>query len=92
MIVIVTVMLAFTVHWPANAKVAIAVVGLLIALVVRDRLVVREYRVDHGLDVRTGEPEVLGYDNENPAEDGERTDDEVRADDWERADDRRGPV
>jgi hypothetical protein len=48
LIVMVTVMLAFTVHWPANAKVAIAVVGLLIALVVRDRLVVREYRVDQG--------------------------------------------
>lgn len=82
----VTVMLAFTVHGPANAKVAIAVVGLLIALVVRDRLVVREYRVDHGLDLRTGEPEVLGYDNAEPADDREQS---IAA---ERTDDGRGPA
>lgn len=92
LIVMVTVMLAFTVHWPANAKVAIAVVGLLIALVVRDRLVVREYRVDHGLDVRTGEPEVLGYDNAERADDRELADDAEQNGHWERADDGRGPA
>lgn len=75
MIVIVTAILAYNMHWSANAKVTVAVVGLLIALVVRDRLVLREYRVDHGLDPRTGEPEVLGYDNTEPVDDGLPADD-----------------
>lgn len=70
LIIAVSILMAYNVHWPANVKVTIAVVGLLIALVVRDRLVVREYRVDDGLDTRTGEPEVLGYDNEERADDG----------------------
>ncbi|UQN28653.1 hypothetical protein [Brachybacterium kimchii] len=69
-IIIVTLVLAYNAHWAANVKVTVTAVGLLIALVVRDRLVVREYRVDHGLDTRTGEPEVLGYDNEERADDG----------------------
>jgi hypothetical protein len=65
-IIVVTVLLAYNVHWAANVKVTIAVVGLVAAIVVRDRLVVREYRVDHGLDPRTGEREAVDADEERP--------------------------
>ncbi|WP_133249860.1 hypothetical protein [Brachybacterium endophyticum] len=50
MIVVFTVMLAYSVHLSGNLKVTIALLGVLLALVVRDRLRLREYRQDHEFD------------------------------------------